>query len=64
MNKARKNVSTNTFYCNIQGNIKIVYIIFIDQLKSILSILNVWSNFVEFIEQTSNIDRSATNSRS
>lgn len=60
MSKARKNVSTNTFYCNTQGNIKIVYIIFIDQLKSILSIFN----FVEFIEQTSNIDRSPTNSRS
>lgn len=60
MSKARKNVSTNTFYRNTQGNIKIVYIIFIDQLKSILSIFN----FVEFIEQTSNIDRSPTNSRS
>lgn len=60
MSKARKNVSTNTFYRSTQGNIKIVYIIFIDQLKSILSIFN----FVEFIEQTSNIDRSPTNSRS
>lgn len=60
MSKARKNVSTNTFYRNTQGNIKIVYIIFIDQLKSILFIFN----FVEFIEQTSNIDRSPTNSRS
>lgn len=60
MSKARKNVSTNTFYRSTQGNIKIVYIIFIDQLKSILFIFN----FVEFIEQTSNIDRSPTNSRS